>query len=39
LLIWGFTNFLDGYTDRVGGLTAERSHFSTWRFDKLWLRS
>ncbi len=39
LLIWGFTNFLDGYTDRVGGLTAERSHFPTWRFDKIWLRS
>ncbi|QEI12695.1 ABC transporter substrate-binding protein [Cellvibrio japonicus] len=39
LLIWGFTNFLDGYTDRVGGLTAECSHFSTWRFDNIWLRS
>lgn len=39
LLIWGFADFLDGYTDRVGGLTAERSHFPTWRFDKMWLRS
>jgi peptide/nickel transport system substrate-binding protein len=39
LLIWGFANFLDGYTDRVGGLTAERSHFATWRFEKLWLRA
>lgn len=38
LLIWGFSNFLDGYSDRVGGLSAERSHFATWRFDKLWLR-
>lgn len=39
LLIWGFSNFLDGYTDGVGGLMAERSHFSTWRFDRIWLRS
>ncbi len=39
LLIWGFVNFLDGYSPRVGGLAPERSHFSTWRFDKLWLRA
>jgi len=39
LLIWGFSNFLDGYSPNVGGIEPERSHFSTWRFDKLWLRS
>jgi len=39
LLIWGFGNFLDGYSPNVGGLEAERSHFPTWRFDTIWLRS
>lgn len=37
LLIWGFTNVLDGISPRVGGIEAERSHFPTWRFDKLWV--
>ena len=36
LLLWGFANTLDGVSPRVGGLEAERSHFPTWRFDKLW---
>jgi len=38
ILVWGFMNYLDGYAPHVGGLEPERSHFSTWRFDKLWLR-
>lgn len=37
LLIWGFSNVLDGISPRVGGIEAERSHFPTWRFDKLWV--
>ncbi|EQA98682.1 hypothetical protein L288_20250 [Sphingobium quisquiliarum P25] len=37
LLIWGFTNILDGISPRVGGIEAEESHFPTWRFDKLWV--
>ena len=38
LLIWGFTSTLDALATRVGGAEAERSHFPTWRFEKLWLR-
>lgn len=37
LLIWGFTNALDGASTRVGGIEPERSHFPTWRFDRLWV--
>lgn len=37
LLIWGFANTLDGVGPRVGGITAERSHFPTWRFDRMWV--
>ncbi|MBB3225244.1 ABC transporter substrate-binding protein [Pseudoduganella umbonata] len=39
LLIWGFTDVVDGIAANVGGARAERSHFPTWRFDDLWLRS
>jgi peptide/nickel transport system substrate-binding protein len=39
LLIWGFADVADGISARVGGARAERSHFPTWRFDELWLRS
>lgn len=39
LLIWGYADVVDGIAARVGGARAERSHFSTWRFDELWLRS
>jgi len=37
LLIWSFGNTLDGLAPNVGGIEAERSHFPTWRFDKIWL--
>ena len=37
LLIWGFAHTLDGVGPRVGGITAERSHFPTWRFDRMWV--
>ncbi|MGQ3048637.1 MAG: ABC transporter substrate-binding protein [Niveispirillum sp.] len=37
MIIWGFSNTLDGIADRVGGAEAENSHFPTWRFDKLWV--
>lgn len=37
LLIWGFSNTLDGIAPGVGGIKAERSHFPTWRFDRIWL--
>ncbi len=37
LLIWGFANTLDGVGPRVGGIEAERSHFPTWRFDRMWV--
>lgn len=37
MIIWGFSNTLDGISDRVGGAEAENSHFPTWRFDKLWV--
>lgn len=39
LLIWGYANVVDGISPRVGGAKPERSHFTTWRFDDLWLRS
>jgi len=39
LLIWGFQDTLDGIAPKVGGIHAERSHFPTWRFDRLWLKS
>lgn len=39
MLIWGFFNVVDGFAKHVGGATPERSHFTTWRFEKLWLRS
>lgn len=39
LLIWGFQNTLDGVSPKVGGIHPERSHFPTWRFDRLWLKS
>jgi peptide/nickel transport system substrate-binding protein len=38
LVIWGFFNELDGVAPRVGGVVPEHSHFSTWRFDRIWLR-
>jgi peptide/nickel transport system substrate-binding protein len=38
LIIWAFTNVLDGVAPRVGGLSPEHSHFSTWRFENFWLR-
>jgi peptide/nickel transport system substrate-binding protein len=38
LLIWGFANTLDGVSRGVGGAQAEASHFSTWRFEKMWLK-
>ncbi len=37
LIIWGYTNTLDVAGKHVGGLAPERSHFPTWRFDKLWI--
>jgi len=37
LIIWSYVNTLDLAAKHVGGLTPERSHFPTWRFDKLWL--
>lgn len=39
LILWGFNNTLDAAGRHVGGLAPERSHFPTWRFDKLWLSS
>lgn len=39
LLIWGFQDALDGISPKVGGIHAERSHFPTWRFDRLWLNA
>lgn len=38
LLIWGFVNAVDAVSPRVGGVKAEHSHFSTWRFDTMWRR-
>lgn len=37
LLIWGFSNVLDGASARVGGIAPERTHFPTWRFDRMWV--
>ncbi len=39
LIIWGFQNTLDGVLPKVGGVKPERSHFPTWRFDRIWLKS
>ncbi|TDU31717.1 peptide/nickel transport system substrate-binding protein [Panacagrimonas perspica] len=38
LLIWAYSNVLDGVSPRVGGISPEHSHFSTWRFENFWLR-
>jgi peptide/nickel transport system substrate-binding protein len=38
MVIWGFVNELDGIARRVGGVVPEHSQFSTWRFDRIWLR-
>ncbi|WP_419736006.1 ABC transporter substrate-binding protein [Pseudomonas sp. COR18] len=38
LLIWGYADLLDSVATRVGGAAAEESLFSTWRFERLWLR-
>ena len=37
LLIWGFSNTLDGISTKIGGVEPENSHFPTWRFDKIWV--
>ncbi|MBD8495248.1 ABC transporter substrate-binding protein [Pseudomonas syringae] len=37
LLIWGYTDQLDGFASHVGGAGPEHTQFSTWRFDNLWL--
>jgi peptide/nickel transport system substrate-binding protein len=39
LIIWGFQNTLDAIAPNVGGVKPERSHFPTWRFDRIWLKS
>lgn len=39
MLIWAYADLLDGFSTRVGGATAEKTLFSTWRFDKLWLNA
>lgn len=38
LVVWGFQNSLDGISPKVGGVKPERSHFPTWRFDRIWLQ-
>ncbi|KAF1033517.1 MAG: Heme-binding protein A [Pseudomonas sp.] len=38
MLIWGYADLLDSASTRVGGIQAEESLFSTWRFEKLWLK-
>ncbi|MGL5999943.1 MAG: ABC transporter substrate-binding protein [Pseudomonas proteolytica] len=38
MLIWGYADLLDSVSTRVGGAQAEASLFSTWRFEKLWLK-
>lgn len=38
LLIWGYAELLDSVTNRVDGAAGEKSQFSTWRFEKLWLK-
>ncbi len=37
ILLWGFTNSLDGVGPRVGGISAEQTQFPTWRFEELWV--
>lgn len=37
ILLWGFTNTLDGIGPRVGGAKAEQTLFPTWRFENLWV--
>lgn len=39
LLIWGFSNVIDAANQSIGGLQAENTQFSTWRFEKLWKKS
>jgi len=39
LLIWGYADILDAVSRQVGGVAPERSHFSTWRFENIWLRA
>lgn len=39
LIVWGFQNTLDGTSPKVGGVRPEHSHFPTWRFDRIWLKS
>ncbi|SPL70948.1 ABC transporter substrate-binding protein [Acinetobacter stercoris] len=36
MLIWGFSNSIDAASKQIGGLHAEHTIFSTWRFEKLW---
>lgn len=36
-IVWGYVDSVDAYNSRVGGIVEERSHFPTWRFDKLWV--
>lgn len=38
MLIWGYADLLDSVSNRVGGAQSEESLFSTWRFEKLWLK-
>ena len=38
MLIWGYADLLDSVSTRVGGAQSEESLFSTWRFEKLWLK-
>lgn len=38
MVIWGFVDELDGISRQVGGVVPEHSHFSTWRFDRIWLK-
>ncbi|MGN6357739.1 MAG: ABC transporter substrate-binding protein [Novosphingobium sp.] len=37
ILLWGFTNTLDGIGPKVGGAKAEQTLFPTWRFENLWV--
>lgn len=37
LVIWGFVDNIDAVAKRVGGVAAEHTQFSTWRFEKLWV--
>lgn len=38
LIIWGFVDVVDAIAPHVQGIAPERSHFATWRFDKIWLQ-